>query len=144
MLKFIVVAISILWVLIRPDLWVWALCFAVFTIIMLALARNAGVRHGRESMKSAEPSLLDKDQPEEKSIEEAQLEAIESVMAEADLYAYELDQGLIPDGNTEHNPGYGPMDFDEWREWKQREFERTGNIWHNYPGGVPHTENNTA
>jgi hypothetical protein len=141
---FIIVAISIVWVLVRPDLWVWALCFAVFTIIMLAHAHNAGMRQGRESLKSSEPFSQDKDKPEEKSIEESQLEAIESVMAEANLYAYELEQGLVPDGNTEHNPGYGPMDFDEWREWKQQEFERTGNIWHNHPGGLPPKESDTA
>ena len=143
-LSIVVVALSILWVLVRPDLWAWALGFAVITTTILTLAHNAGVRQGRESLMSAEPFPQDKEKPEEKSIEEAQLEAFETVLAEADLFAYELEQGLVPDGNSEHNPGYGPMDFDEWREWKQREFERTGNIWHNYPGGLPPKEDDTA
>lgn len=39
--------------------------------------------------------------------------------------------------NSESNPGYGPMDFDEWREWKQRGFEQTGNAWFNHPDGLP-------
>jgi hypothetical protein len=66
------------------------------------------------------------------------------VLAEANLFAYELKHGLVPDGNSENNPGYGPMDFDEWREWKQREFERSGNLWHNHPGGLPPKEDDAA
>ncbi len=140
----VVVALSILWVLIRPDLWVWALGIAVITITMLKVAHKAGVRQGLENAMNTQPVPQDKEKPEEKSIEEARLEAFESVLAEADLFAYELEQGLVPDGNSVHNPGYGPMDFDEWREWKQREFERTGNIWHNHPGGLPPQEGNAA
>lgn len=143
-LSSIVVAISILWVFIRPDFWAWALGFAVITITMLTLAHNAGVRQGRESAMSAEPVPQDKEKPDEKTIADAKLEAFETGLAEAKLFAYELEQGLIPDGNSENNPGYGPMDFDEWRDWKQREFERTGNLWHNHPGGLPPQENNAA
>ena len=143
-LSIVVVALSILWVLIRPDLWAWALGFAVITITMLTLAHNAGVRQGRESAMSAEPVPQDKEEPDEKTIAEPRLQAFETALAEAELFAYELKQGLVPDGNSEDNPGYGPMDFNEWREWKQREFERTGNLWHNHPGGLPPKEDNAA
>jgi hypothetical protein len=71
------------------------------------------------------------------SIAEARLEAFESALAEVELFAYELKHGLIPDGNSENNPGYGPMDFNDWQEWKRLEFERTGNLWHNHPDGLP-------
>ena len=143
-LTIVVVAISILWALVRPDLWAWAFGFAVITITMLTLAHNAGVRQGRECAMSAEPLPQDKEKPEEKTIAEARLEAFETALAEAELFAYELKQGLVPDGNSEHNPGYGPMDFDEWREWKQREYERTGNLWHNHPGGLRPKSYDTA
>jgi hypothetical protein len=143
-LTIVVVAISILWALVRPDLWAWAFGFAVITITMLTLAHNAGVRQGRECAMSAEPLPQDKEKPEEKTIAEARLEAFETALAEAELFAYELKQGLVPDGNSEDNPGYGPMDFDEWREWKQREFERTENLWHNHPGGLPPKEDDAA
>ncbi len=140
----IVVALSILWVLVRPDLWAWALGFAVFTITMLALAHNAGARQGRESAMSAQQVPEDKEKPDEKTIEEAQLEALNGVLNAANLFAYELERGLVPDGNSKNNPGYGPMDFGEWQEWKQREFERTGNIWHNHPGGLPPKKDDAA
>jgi len=45
-LLIVVVALSILWVLVRPDLWVWALGFAVITTTMLVLAHNEGVKQG--------------------------------------------------------------------------------------------------
>jgi len=128
-----------LWALIRPDLWAWALGIAIIAITMFKLTYNSGVRHGRKSAMSAKTVPQDKEKPEEKSIEEARLEAFETVLAEADLFAYELSQGLVPDGNSEDNPGYGPMDFDEWRKWQEQEFEQTGNIWHNHPGGLPPT-----
>ncbi len=140
----VVVAISILWVLVRPDLWVWAFGFAVFTITMLALAHKEGVREGFESAKSTQQVPEDKEALEEKSEAEARLEAFETVMAEANLFAYELNHGLVPDGNSESNPGYGPMDFDEWREWKQRGFEQTENLWFNHPDGLPPKENDAA
>ena len=143
-LSIVVVALSILWVLVRPDLWAWALGFSVITITMLTLAHNAGVRQGLESAMNAQPVPQDKEKPDESSIAEARLENFKTVLAEAELFAYELKQGLVPDGNSEHNPGYGPMDFDEWREWKQREYERTGNLWHNHPGGLPPKEADTA
>lgn len=143
-LSIIVVALSILWVFVRPDLWAWALGFAVITITILALAHNAGVRQGRESAMSAQPVPEDKEKPDEKTIAETRLEAFETALAEANLFAYELKHGLVPDENFENNPGYGPMDFDEWREWKQREFERTGNLWHNHPGGLPPKEDDAA
>ena len=143
-LSIVVVALSILWVLVRPDLWAWGLGFAVITITMLTLAHNAGVRKGRESAMSVEPVPQDKEKPNEKTTAEAQLEAFETALAEANLFAYELKHGLVPDGNSENNPGYGPMDFDEWREWKQREFERTGNLWHNHPSGLPPKEDDAA
>ena len=140
----VVVAILILWLLVRPDLWAWAMGFAVITITMLRLAHNVGVRQGFESAMSAQPVPQDKEKPDESSIAQARLEAFETVLAEANLFAYELEQGLVPDGNSEYNPGYGPMDFNEWREWKQREFERTGNLWHNHPDGLPPKEDDTA
>jgi hypothetical protein len=84
-----------------------------------------------------QPSPQGKQTPNDKTIAEARLEAFETALAEADLFAYELKEGLVPDGNSEDNPGYGPMDFNEWREWKKREFERTGTLWHNHPGGLP-------
>ena len=143
-LTIVVVAISILWALVRPDLWAWAFGFAVITITMLTLAHNAGVRQGRECAMSAEPLPQDKEKPEEKTIAEARLEAFETALAEAELFAYELKQSLVPDGNSEDNPGYGPMDFDEWRKWKEQEFERTGNLWHNHPGGLPPKEDDAA
>jgi len=91
---------------------------------------------------SNDPQLIGCDK--EKTEAEAQLEAFETAMAEVELFAYELKQGLVPDGNSEDNPGYGPMDFDEWREWKEQEFERTGNLWHNHPGGLPPKEDDDA
>lgn len=139
-----VVALSILWVLVRPDLWAWALGFSVITITILTLAHNAGVRQGLESAMNAQAVPQDKEQPDEISIAEARLKSFQGVLAAADLFAYELKQGLVPDGNSEHNPGYGPMDFDEWLEWKEREYERTGNPWHNHPGGLPPQEDNAA
>ena len=143
-LLIVVVALSILWMLVRPDLWVWALGFAAITITMLVLAHNKGVRQGFESAKSTQPVREDKDEPEEKTEAKARLEAFEAGLAEANLFGYELNHGLIPDGNSESNPGYGPMDFDEWREWKQRGFERTGNLWFNHPDGLPPKENDAA
>jgi hypothetical protein len=65
------------------------------------------------------------------------LAAVQSVIAGAELFAYELANGLVPDGCSDSNPGLGPMDFDEWQEWKQREFDLTGNLWHNQPSGRP-------
>ncbi len=145
-LSIVVVAFSILWMIVRHDLWAWALVFAVVTITILTQAHIAGVRQGRESAKSAEPvpQDQDKEKPVEKTIAGTRLEAFETTLAEANLFAYELQQGLIPDGNSENNPGYGPMDFNEWREWKKREFERTGNLWHNHPGGLPPKEDAAA
>ena len=55
-----VVALSILWVLVRPDLWGWVLCFTVITITILTLAHNAGVRQGLESAMSVQPVPKDK------------------------------------------------------------------------------------
>ena len=88
MLPIVVVALSILWVLIRPDLWAWALGFAVITITMLTLAHNAGMRQGRESAMSAEPIPQDKEKADEKTIAAARLEAFEKALAEVDLFAY--------------------------------------------------------
>lgn len=48
------------------------------------------------------------------------LDAFNSVLTEAEQFGYELAHGLVPDGNSENNPGLGPMDFNEWREWKQQ------------------------
>jgi len=143
-LSIVVVALSILWVLARPDLWAWALGFAVITLTMLRLAHNAGVKQGLESAMTPQRVPQDKEKPDEISMAEAQLEAFETGMAEAELFAYELKQGLVPDGNSEANPGYGPMDFNEWREWKQRQYERTGNLWHNHPGGLRPKSYDTA
>lgn len=134
-----VVALSILWVLVRPDLWGWVLCFTVITITILTLAHNAGVRQGLESAMSVQPVPKDKVESDESSIAQKRLEAFEAVLAEADLFGYELKHGLVPDGNSEDNPGYGPMDFNEWRE-----YERTGNLWHNHPGGLPPREDDSA
>lgn len=139
-----VLTLSTFWVLVRPDLWAWALGFAVITLIMLKMSHNAGVRQGLESAMKAQPVPQDKVKPEEKTIDETRLEAFQTVMAEAELFAYELKHDLVPDGNSEDNPGYGPMDFNEWREWKQREYERTGNLWHNHPGGLPPKKDDAA
>ena len=143
-LSIVVVALSILWVLIRPDLWAWAFGFAVITITLLMLAHNAGIRQGRESAMSAEPIPQDKEKADEKTIAEARLEAFKTALVEVDLFAYELKHGLVPDGNSADNPGYGPMDFNEWQEWKRREFDRTGSLWHNHPGGLPPKEGDAA
>ena len=143
-LLIVVVALSILWMLVRPDLWVWALGFAAITITILVLAHNEGVRQGFESAKSTQPVPEVKDEPEEKTEAKARLEAFEAGLAEVNLFGYELNHGLIPDGNSESNPGYGPMDFNEWREWKQRGFEQTGNLWFNHPDGLPPKENDAA
>jgi hypothetical protein len=143
-LLIVVVALSILCVIIRPDLWVWALGFAVITITMLMLAHNEGVKQGFEIAKDTQPVSGCKKKPAEKTEAEAQLEAFEAGLAEANLFAYELKHDLIPDGNSARNPGYGPMDFDEWREWKQLRFEQTGNIWFNHPDGLPPKENDAA
>ena len=143
-LLIVVVALSILWVLVRPDLWVWALAFAVITITMFVLAHNEGVSQGYESIKSTQPVLEDKDELEEKPEAQVRLEAFEAVLAGANLFAYELSHKLIPDGNSEHNPGYGPMDFNEWQEWKQRGFEQTGNLWFNHPDGLRPKESGDA
>lgn len=98
MLPAVVVALSVLWVLIRPDLWVWALGFAVITITMLTLAHNAGMRQGRESAMSGEPIPQDKEKADENTIVEARLDAFETSLAAVELFAYELKQGLVPDG----------------------------------------------
>ncbi len=140
----VVVALSILWVLVRPDLWLWALGFAVITITMLVLAHNEGVRQGFESAKSVQPVPEDTEEPEEKTEAEARIDAFQAVLVEANLFAYELNHGLIPNGNSEINLGCGPMDFNEWREWKQRRFEQTGNLWFNHPDGLPPKDNDSA
>lgn len=67
----------------------------------------------------------------------SQLEAYESILTESWLFAYEMCHGLVPEGNSERNPGYGPIDFDEWQVWKGKGFEMTGNLWFNHPGGLP-------
>ena len=144
MLLMVVVALSILWMFVRPDLWVWALGFAVITITMLVLAHNEGVRQGFESATSKQQVPEVKEAPDQKSEPEARLEAFEAVLAEANLFAYELKHGLVPDGDSESNPGYGPMDFDEWQKWKQQRFEQTGNLWFNHPDGLPPKENDAA
>lgn len=58
--------------------------------------------------------------PEESENAIASLNAFENVLDEADLFAHELANGLVPDGNSATNPGLGPMDFNEWREWKRQ------------------------
>jgi hypothetical protein len=144
LLPIVVVALSAVWVLFRPDLWPWAVCFAALTITLLRLAHSAGLRQGRESALNAQPIRQESEKNNEKSEAEARLEAYETALLEVDLFAYELKHGLVPDGNSEENPGYGPMDFNEWQEWKHREFERTGNLWHNHPGGLPPREGDAA
>lgn len=139
-----VVVFSILWVFVRPDLWGWVLSYAISTILMLLKASRIGMDHGFDIGVNSQKKLQNRDLPDEASIAKARLEAFQNVAAEAELFAYELEHGLIPDGDSEHNRGYGPMDFDEWREWKQREFELTGNLWHNHPNGVPPKEGNAA
>jgi hypothetical protein len=136
-LSIIVVIASILLGLARPDLWALALGFAVFTITLISIAYNAGLRQGHEIRTIAEAVIPNVDMPEQKTEAEIRLEMFDESLAEVQLFAYELEQGLVPDGDTDTNPGYGPMDFDEWRLWKQREFERTGNLWHNHPNGLP-------
>ena len=143
-LLIVVVALSILWVLVRPDLWVWALGFAVITTTMLVLAHNDGVRQGFEGAKRTQPVTEYNVEPEEQTEAEARLKTFEAVLAGANLFAYELKHGLVPDGNSESNPGYGPMDFDEWQEWKQQGFEQTGNAWFNHPDGLPPKENDAS
>lgn len=48
------------------------------------------------------------------------LDAFDSVLTEVEQFEYELAHGLVPDGNSESNPGLGPMDFNEWRVWKKQ------------------------
>ncbi len=134
-LPIIVVAFSITWVFFRPDLWTWVLGFAVIAIVMLALAYGAGIEQGR--LRGAMDAKLEAQMEKDADEAEARLEAFKSALNEVELFAYELKEGLVPDGNSEHNPGYGPMDFNEWQEWKRKEFERTGNIWSSHPNGLP-------
>lgn len=93
-------------------------------------------------VQSAEAMALFRDAELKSSSEKAmhaseKLAAIQSLKAGAELFAYELANGLVPEGCSVNNPGLGPMDFEEWQEWKQREFDLTGNLWHNHPGGQP-------
>ena len=136
-LSIIVVVGSIFWGVLRPDMWAWALGFAVLVMTLLSIAFNAGVKQGHEQTIIAEAALQNAGNPEGKTEEEIRIERIKDVMAEAGLFAYELEHGLVPDAYTEDNPGFGPMDFEQWRVWKNQEFEQTGNLWHNHPGGLP-------
>ena len=110
-------------------------CFVCFVFLVKLLTANK---------TTVENASVQPDPHDESSIAEARLEAFESALAEVELFAYELKHGLIPDGNSASNPGYGPMDFNEWQEWKQQEFERTGNLWHNHPDGLPPKANDSV
>ncbi len=132
-LSIMVVITSILLGLIRTDLWALALGFAIFTITLIFITYNAGLRQGYETRTIAHAEIPNGDMPKQKTEAEIRLEMFDEALAEMQLYAYELEQGLVPDGDTDTNQGYGPMDFNEWRLWKQREFERTGDLLHNHP-----------
>jgi hypothetical protein len=134
-----IVLLSILIILIRSDLWPWVLAISVTAVFMLRRQKNATGPDMQEGRASAinEAHILEDEKADDGSVATARLGALEAVLAKAELFAYELKHGLVPDGDSERNPGYGPMDFREWLEWKEREFERTGNIWHNYPNGLP-------
>lgn len=69
----------------------------------------------------------------------AQLKAVENVVTESWLYAYEQRHNIVPEGNSERNPGHGPIDFVEWQNWKRECFERTGSLWVNHVDGLPPT-----
>jgi hypothetical protein len=135
-LSITVIIFSILWAFFRPDLWALALGFAVFTIILLSIAYDAGVRQRRKKEVTAkeEPQCVEKS--EGKTEAEIRFKLFQDTLAEAELFKYELAHGLVPDGYTDENPGYGPMDFNEWRQWKHQKFEQTGNLWHNHPDGL--------
>ena len=124
----IVIILAIFWCYLQPHNWLLALCFAIGGSLLVIFVFNAGRIEGIEY---AEAMALIKAKSKLHSDEAvsagAVLDAFQSVMAEADLFAYELANNLVPDGYSESNPGLGPMDFNEWREWKQREFDRTGN-----------------
>jgi hypothetical protein len=107
---------------------------AVAFLVCMGLAEITGTKQQSVASKIA---VQPHPHEGESSTAAGQLEAIETLMKEYGLYAYELKNGLIPDGGTEQNPGYGPMDIDEWRKWKQSEYDRTGNLWHNHPNGLP-------
>jgi len=136
-MRFIILALAVIWVVVRPDLWPWALGFVVVCTTMVKLAHKNGVKQGLEGAISMNSDSQGKQISDKNSPAEDQFEAFNSAVTVVDLFAYELKKGLVPEGDSEDNPGLGPMNFDEWREWKEREFERTGNIWHNHPGGSP-------
>ncbi len=66
-----------------------------------------------------------------------QLEDFETILTESWLFAYEMRNWLVPEGDSESNPGHGPIDFNEWQVWKRMEFERASSIWTNHQDGPP-------
>ncbi len=72
---------AILWGVVRPDMWAWALGYGFATITLLSLAHNSGVRKGNKSAISTELSQQDEDTRDEVSTAEAQLEAFETTLA---------------------------------------------------------------
>lgn len=129
-----VVALAIPWFFFRSNWLAWVIGGTVAGIGGLVLGVCLGYRWGfldgrKATVNSAESNEIVEEAP-------SRLERFESALAEVELFAYEKSEGLIPDGCSELNPGLGPMDFNEWREWKERGFERTGNLWFNHPGGL--------
>jgi len=139
---FIIAAIAIFWFYLQPDAWFWALSFGFGVSLLVIFVFNAGRREGiAYADLIASINTDSKTTAGEVHTASAKLDEFQSAMAEVDLFSYELANNLVPDGYSENNPGLGPMNFNEWREWKQSEFERTGNIWSKHPDGKPPNEN---
>ncbi len=139
---FIVAAIAIFWCYEQPQSWLWALSFAIGISLLIKFVFNAGRSEGIAYAEAIASLNAKSNTSSDKELSaNTTLKAFQNGMAEVDLFAYELANDLIPDGYSESNPGLGPMDFNEWLEWKKSEFDRTGNLWHNHPGGMPPGQN---
>ena len=115
----------------RTNWLAWTLGGTLAGVCVFALALGLGYKFGFvDGRKAAGFSANNNQEVGEAS---SRLERFETALAEVELYAYEKSERLIPDGYT----GLGPMDYDEWQQWKRKGFERTGNLWFNYPGGLP-------
>ena len=139
---FIIASIGVFWFYLQPEAWFWILGFVFGVSLLIIFVFNAGRREGiayAELIASINTNF--KTSSEDVQAASDKLDAFQSAIDEVDLFGYELANNLVPDGNSESNPGLGPMNFNEWREWKKNEFERTGNLWSNHPEGKPPNEN---
>lgn len=131
-----VVVVAILWAFYQPNAWLWALGFGVGVSLLVMVVFNAGRSEGiADAEILARIKTESEVVPYQVTAASNNLADFENALTEIDFFGYELANGLIPDGNSKSNLGLGPMDFDEWREWKRREFDRTGNLRHNHPDG---------